>query len=253
MPRPGFVLEVDKSTPPILFHHGESLRLEKLPADRTRVVYPAEPLEPLEDPDAAIRHALEHPLGDCEPLSALLRPGMRLTICFDDISLPLPPMRRPDVRQRVIEAVLDQAAAAGVDDIHLIAALASAPAHDRVRAAPRGGRPRLRRLRAARPALQLRRRGHRQPRVPRYDRQGRGGRDQQAGGDIGPRRLRQHHPRRHGRWLEVDSDRAGVVPVAAPSPQRAHPAAEPQLHGSASQRAAPARTGAWAKCCGTPT
>jgi hypothetical protein len=33
-------------------------------------------------------------------------------------------MRRPDVRQRVIEAVLDVAAAAGVDDVHLIAALA---------------------------------------------------------------------------------------------------------------------------------
>jgi hypothetical protein len=49
---------------------------------------------------------------------------MKLTICFDDISLPLPPMRRPDVRQRVIEAVLDQAAAAGVDDVHVIAALA---------------------------------------------------------------------------------------------------------------------------------
>src|SRR3954466_14911837 len=49
---------------------------------------------------------------------------MKLTICFDDISLPLPPMRRPDVRQRVIEAVLDLAAAAGVDDVHLIAALA---------------------------------------------------------------------------------------------------------------------------------
>ena len=49
---------------------------------------------------------------------------MKLTIAFDDISLPLPPMRRPDVRQRVIEAVLDMAAAAGVDDVHLIAALA---------------------------------------------------------------------------------------------------------------------------------
>ena len=42
---------------------------------------------------------------------------MKLTICFDDISLPLPPMRRPDIRQRVIEAVLDLAAAAGVDDV----------------------------------------------------------------------------------------------------------------------------------------
>ena len=49
---------------------------------------------------------------------------MKLTISFDDVSLPLPPMKRPDIRQRVIEAVLDMAAAAGVDDVHLIAALA---------------------------------------------------------------------------------------------------------------------------------
>jgi hypothetical protein len=49
---------------------------------------------------------------------------MKLTIAFDDVSLPLPPMRRPDVRQRIIEAVLDLAAEAGVDDVHLIAALA---------------------------------------------------------------------------------------------------------------------------------
>ena len=49
---------------------------------------------------------------------------MKLTIAFDDISLPLPKMRTPDIRQRVIEAVLDLAADAGVDDVHLIAALA---------------------------------------------------------------------------------------------------------------------------------
>jgi hypothetical protein len=48
---------------------------------------------------------------------------MRLTIAFDDLSLPLPPMRRPDNRQRVIEAVLELAAEAGVDDVVLIAAL----------------------------------------------------------------------------------------------------------------------------------
>jgi hypothetical protein len=122
MPRPGFVLDVDRSTPPILFHHGESLRLEKLPAGRSRVLYPGEPLEALDDPEGAIRGALAHPLGDSEPLRALLHPGMKLTIAFDDISLPLPPMRRPDVRQRVIEAVLDVAAEAGVDDVHIIAA-----------------------------------------------------------------------------------------------------------------------------------
>jgi hypothetical protein len=124
MPRPGFVLDVDRSTPPILFHHGEGFRLEKLPPDRSRVIYPAEPIEPLADPEAAIRHALDNPEGDCEPLRALLRPGMKLTIAFDDISLPLPPMKRPDIRQRIIEAVLDLAAAAGVDDVELIAALA---------------------------------------------------------------------------------------------------------------------------------
>ncbi len=123
MPRPGFVLDVDRSTPPVLFHHGEGFRLEKLPADRSRVIYPAEPLDGLDDVEAAIDDALRNPL-ECEPLPALLKPGMKLTIAFDDVSLPLPPMKRPDIRQRVIEAVLDMAAAAGVDDVHLIAALA---------------------------------------------------------------------------------------------------------------------------------
>jgi hypothetical protein len=123
MPRPGFVLEVDRSTPPTLFWHGEGFRLERLPTG-SRVIYAPEPLEPLADPDGAIRHALLNPTGDSAPLPDLLHPGMRLTIAFDDISLPLPPMQAPDVRQRVIEAVLDLAADAGVDDVVLIAALA---------------------------------------------------------------------------------------------------------------------------------
>jgi hypothetical protein len=123
MPRPGFVLDVDRSTPPILFHHGEGFRLEKLPAERSRVIFPAEPLEPLDDVDGAIADALSDPM-ESAPLADRLRPGMKLTIAFDDVSLPLPPMKRPDMRQRIIEQVLDLAAAAGVDDVHLIAALA---------------------------------------------------------------------------------------------------------------------------------
>jgi hypothetical protein len=123
MPRPGFVLEVDRSTPPVLVWHGEGFRLERLPPERSRIVYAPEPLPPLANPDAAVREALLNPLGDMAPLPALLRPGMRLTVAFDDLSLPLPPMRRPDNRQRVIEAVLDLAAEAGVDDVVLIAAL----------------------------------------------------------------------------------------------------------------------------------
>ncbi len=122
-PRPGFVLEVDRQTPPILFHHGEGFRMEKLPVGRTRVIYAPEPLRGLDDPDAAIVDALNNPIED-DPLPSLLKPGMKLTIAFDDVSLPLPPMQRPDVRQRIIEAVLDMAAEAGVDDVHLIAALA---------------------------------------------------------------------------------------------------------------------------------
>ena len=121
-PRPGFVLEVDRSTPPTLFHHGEGFRLERLPVG-SRIVYPAEALPVLRDPNEAIRQALLQPV-DQDPLPAQLFPGMKLTIAFDDVSLPLPKMRRPDIRQRVIEAVLDLAAEAGVDDVHLIAALA---------------------------------------------------------------------------------------------------------------------------------
>ncbi|MGI9053398.1 MAG: lactate racemase domain-containing protein [Ilumatobacteraceae bacterium] len=123
MPRPGFVLDVDRSTPPTLFWQGEGLTLEHLPPDRSRVIYAPEPLPALNDIDGAIRHALLHPI-DHDPLPSLLFPGMRLTIAFDDVSLPLPQMRRPDVRQRVIEAVLDLAAEAGVDDVELIVALA---------------------------------------------------------------------------------------------------------------------------------
>ena len=123
MPRPGFVLEVDRSTPPVLIWHGEGFRLERLPAERSRVIYAPEALEPVADPDAAIRRALLQPLGGSRPLPDLLYAGMRLTIAFDDLSLPLPPMRRPDNRQRVIEEVLEMAADAGVDDVVLIAAL----------------------------------------------------------------------------------------------------------------------------------
>ncbi len=122
MPRPGFVLDVDRSTPPTLFWHGERFRLEQLPADRSRIVYPPEPLPAIEHLDHAIRDALLNPIGS-DPLPARLFAGMKLTIAFDDASLSLPKMRRPDTRQRMVEAVLDMAAAAGVDDVHIIAAL----------------------------------------------------------------------------------------------------------------------------------
>src|SRR5205807_5445483 len=118
--RPGAVIEVDRTTPPVLFHFGEGVRLEKLPLG-SRIVYPPDPIEPIAHPERAIRRALTNPLED-DPLKALLRPGMKLTIAFDDLSLPLPPMAAPDVRQLVLEEVIELAAAAGVEDVYLIVA-----------------------------------------------------------------------------------------------------------------------------------
>ena len=57
-------------------------------------------------------------------LHALLRPGMKVTVAIDDISMPLPIMRTPDVRQLVLEIVCEMLADHGVDDVHLIIALA---------------------------------------------------------------------------------------------------------------------------------
>jgi hypothetical protein len=89
MSRPGLVLEVDERTPPILVHEGEGFRLERFPLG-TRVIYPPDSLPGLRDLTGRIRDALLNPLGS-EPLPELLRSGMRLTIVFDDLSLPLPP------------------------------------------------------------------------------------------------------------------------------------------------------------------
>src|SRR2546430_4313498 len=120
MSRPGAVIEVDRNTPPVLFHYGEGVRLEKLPLG-SRIIYPPDPLDPIAHPERAIRRALNHPVDD-DPLKSLLRRGMKLTIAFDDLSLPLPPMAAPDVRQLVMEEVIDMAAEAGIDDLPIIAA-----------------------------------------------------------------------------------------------------------------------------------
>jgi len=120
MGRPGFVLEVDERTPPLLVADGDRFRVEKLPLG-TQVIYPVESLPQVPDLAEAINAALDAPI-ESEPLSALLEPSMRLTIAFDDIGIPSPRMRRPDIRGKLIEAVLTRAAAAGVDDVALICA-----------------------------------------------------------------------------------------------------------------------------------
>ena len=122
MPRPGFVLEVDERTPHLLVNQGEGFRMQKFPLG-TRVVYPPDSLPGIKNVPGAIHRALQHPAG-MDPLSELLRPGMKLTIAVDDISLTLPPMQITDLRQRVVEQVLETAASKGVDDVKIIVATA---------------------------------------------------------------------------------------------------------------------------------
>src|SRR5947199_4979391 len=123
MPRPGFVLEVDERTPPLIVHEGEGYRMQKFPLG-TRVVYPPDALPGLRDLNAHIRQALLNPVGDSKPLPELLFAGMKLTIAVDDIAIPLPPMVTPDIRQRILEHVIELAARAGVDDLEIVVATA---------------------------------------------------------------------------------------------------------------------------------
>ena len=250
MPRPGFVLEVDRSTPPIMFWRGENFSLEKLPAGRSRVIYPPEPLEAIEDIDGAIREALLNP-HDQDPLPAQLFPGMKLTIAFDDVSLPLPKMRTPDNRQRIIEAVLDLAADAGVDDVHIIAAL---------------GLHRRMHEYELRHALGDRIYDAFHPRgtlyqhdaedldnltVHRHDAGGRGVGDQQARRRQRPHRLRQHQLGGDGRRMEEHHHRPGQLPQPQLPPQPGDAAEHPQPDGPPQERAAQERLAARQGACAT--
>jgi len=118
----GSIVTIDKDSPPRVMFSGDDLLIEDLPVG-TKVIYPKPPVKGLPNVKAAIWHAIHHP-EDSPPLHALLRPGMKVTVALDDISLPLPPMRRPDARQQVLEVILPLLAEAGVDDVHLIIAIA---------------------------------------------------------------------------------------------------------------------------------
>ena len=84
-PRPGFVLDVDSSTPPTLFWHGERFSLETLP-EGSRVIYAPEPMEALSDPQAAIRHAVAtQRLRSTAEIGAALRAGTNCGSCLPEL------------------------------------------------------------------------------------------------------------------------------------------------------------------------
>jgi len=116
----GCVTHLEPGAARRLLWYGEDLLDVDLPVG-TRMVYPKPTIPGLRDRERAIRWAVDHPEG-MEPLAALLRPGMRVTIAIDDISLPLPKMPRPDVRETMLNVVLDLLARKGVEDVHIIIA-----------------------------------------------------------------------------------------------------------------------------------
>jgi len=116
----GTVVHLEKNSAPRLMWYGEDLLSVKMP-EGTRVVYPNPTIPGVENRNVAILHALEHP-EQMEPFTSLLHPGMKVTIAIDDISLPLPKMKRPDVRESVLMIVLNLLMENGVEDIHIIVA-----------------------------------------------------------------------------------------------------------------------------------
>lgn len=114
------VRELSAASAERLLWYGEDLIRVKLPAG-TRVIYPKPCIPGLPDRDAAIRFALEHP-EQAAPLRSQLRPGAKVTIAIDDISLPLPKMNRPDLRQSVLAILLEMLEQAGVTDVEMVIA-----------------------------------------------------------------------------------------------------------------------------------
>ncbi len=114
------VRELSAASADRLLWYGEDLIRVKLPAG-TRVIYPKPSIPGLPDRDAAIRFALEHP-EQAAPLRSQLRPGAKVTIAIDDISLPLPKMNRPDLRQSVLTVLLEMLEQEGVTDVEMVIA-----------------------------------------------------------------------------------------------------------------------------------
>ena len=113
----------EEDSPPRYLHYGEDFIRTPLPAG-SRVIFPKPPMKPIDNVEAAIRYAINNPEGDGPPLYARLEPGMKVTIALDDISVPLPQMKRPDVRQRILEVVLEELEKHGVEDVEMVIALA---------------------------------------------------------------------------------------------------------------------------------
>ncbi|MCW8131521.1 MAG: DUF2088 domain-containing protein [Planctomycetota bacterium] len=119
----GLIQIVEERDRPLFLMTGERFTYAKVPVG-TRVLYPRSPLPGMttEELRAAVRRSIDQPIG-MDPLKAYLKPGAKVTIAVDDISLSLPKMQDPDVRRTCMEEVLKYLGEHGVTDIEIVIAV----------------------------------------------------------------------------------------------------------------------------------
>ncbi len=102
-----------------LTYSGNNLVRVNLPKDAT-VFYPPAPIPGIHRsriPDV-VEEAFENMLGS-PPLRKLVKAGSRVLIAFDDNCQPFPPMKKPDIRQIIIEKLLTMLYGYGVRKEHI--------------------------------------------------------------------------------------------------------------------------------------
>jgi nickel-dependent lactate racemase len=117
----------------VLMQFGEGMRIEELP-EGTRVAYPGVRKNAPSDPKVMqqmVEHALDNPIGQPplrEKLRALkaLKKNPKILMAFDDVSIPLPPMRAPDIRRIILEQAERRCMEEGIDpgDIKFVCSIA---------------------------------------------------------------------------------------------------------------------------------
>ena len=105
------------------FGYGKGVQTVQVPDENLLKVLRANPMEHERTGEAAVRHALENPIG-CEKLCKLVKPGQKVAIVTSDISRPLPSWA-------ILPSVLQELRRGGVayEDITVVFALGSHRAH----------------------------------------------------------------------------------------------------------------------------
>ncbi len=81
-------------------------------SDNIDIYHAKDPMRPLENARNAIKEAIENPI-ESKKLGELITNASEISICFDDISVPLPPMKK-DVRALAAEVIVEKLTDIGV-------------------------------------------------------------------------------------------------------------------------------------------